>query len=396
MPTIRQLFLEYVGQTSPTPPLFEPVKGDGVFLYDKNGKAYFDMISGIGPSGMGHNVPEVKEAIQKQTDLYLHSMVYGEYAVAPQALFAKELAEHLPRPLNNVFFTNTGSEAAEGALKLAKKYTGRYEVVALENAYHGSTHATMCLMSDPTFNRAYRPMVPGVRFMKVNEPASVEKININTAAVIMETLQGEAGCRELEKDFVQAVRKRCDETGALLILDEIQAGMGRTGKLWAFEHYDIVPDVLLLSKAFGGGMPLGAFISSKQHMEALSNNPILGHINTFGGHAVCCAAAHAHFRVMIKGGVIDTVEAKEKLLRSTLKHPRIEKIHGKGLMLAVELDSPERVFKTIELCMNNGFLSDWFLFNPKCVRIAPPLTITMKQIRDASHIFLECLNKAEL
>src|SRR5882757_9649095 len=335
MPTLRQLFLANNAQTTDFPLLLEFERAEGIYMYDKEGKAFIDLISGIGVSNLGHSNPYVISAIKDQLDKYMHLMVYGEYVQTPQVRFAEKLISILPSNLQSVYFTNSGAEAVEGALKLAKRFTGRQQIIACNNSYHGSTHGALSVMGNEEFKQAYRPLLPGVGFIRFNNPEDLELITDKTACVIIETIQGEAGIRVPDAAYMQALRHRCNETGTLLILDEIQAAFGRTGKLFAFEHFNIEPDILLLAKALGGGMPIGAFIPSNDIMSALKENPILGHITTFGGHPVCCAAGLAALEVLLNENLIETVEAKSALFRELLIHPAIKEFRGKGLMLAI-------------------------------------------------------------
>lgn len=391
MLTLRQLFLANNAQTTNFPLLLEFERAEGVYLYDANGKPYIDLIAGIGVSNTGHGHPYVIEAIKNQLDKYLHLMVYGEYVQTPQVKLAEKLVSLLPDNLQSVYFVNSGAEAVEGALKLAKRYTGRAQVLACHNSYHGSTHGALSVMGNEEYKQAYRPLLPGVGFIRFNEPADLELITTDTACVIIETVQGEAGIRVADVAYLQALSRRCKQTGTLLILDEIQAAMGRTGKLWAFEHYGIVPDILLLAKALGGGMPLGAFVASKQIMSALSENPILGHITTFGGHPVCCAAGLAAMEVLLNENLIAAVAEKEALFRQLLVHPAIKQIRGKGLMLAIELADFDLNKKIIDRCIANGVITDWFLHCSNSMRIAPPLVITADQIKTACGVILEAV-----
>jgi acetylornithine/N-succinyldiaminopimelate aminotransferase len=389
MLTLRQLFLANNAQTTDFPLLLEFERADGVYLYDKEGKAYIDLISGIGVSNLGHSNPQVIQAIKDQVDKYMHLMVYGEYVQTPQVRFAEKLVSILPDNLQSVYFVNSGAEAVDGALKLAKRYTGRQQIIACKNSYHGSTHGALSVMGNEVFKQAYRPLLPGVNFITFNSLPDLEMITEETACVIIETIQGEAGIRVPDIAYMQALRKRCDETGALLILDEIQAALGRTGKLFAFEHFGIVPDILLLAKALGGGMPIGAFISSNKIMDALKENPILGHITTFGGHPVCCAAGLAALEVLLEKDLVSSVAEKEALMRSMLVHPAIKKIRGKGLMLAIELDNFELNKKIIDRCIANGVITDWFLHCDNAMRIAPPLIITPDELKKACEVIVE-------
>jgi acetylornithine/N-succinyldiaminopimelate aminotransferase len=389
MPTLRQLFLSHNAQTTDFPLLLEFERAEGIYMYDKEGKAYIDLISGIGVSNLGHSNPYVVNAIKEQLDKYMHLMVYGEYVQTPQVRFAEKLISLMPPNLQSVYFTNSGAEAVEGAIKLAKRFTGRRGIIAFQNSYHGSTHGALSVMGNEEFKQAYRPLLPGVNFIRFNSTGDLDKINDQTACVIIETIQGEAGVRVPDIEYMQALRKRCNETGTLLILDEIQAAFGRTGKLFAFEHFDIVPDILLLAKALGGGMPVGAFIASNTIMSALKENPILGHITTFGGHPVCCAAGLAALEVLLNENLVAAVAEKAALFRKTLVHPAIKEIRGKGLMLAIELESFELNKKIIDRCIEHGVITDWFLHCSNAMRIAPPLVITDDEIKNACAVILE-------
>lgn len=391
MQTLRQLFLNHNAQTTDFPLLLEFERAEGVYLYDPSGKAHIDLISGIGVSSLGHGNKRVLDAIKEQVDKHMHLMVYGEYVQGPQVKFAHKLASVLPENLQSVYFVNSGAEAVEGALKLAKRHTGQHQVIACKNSYHGSTQGALSVMGNEEYKQAYRPLLPGIGFIEFNNADDLQYITEQTACVIVETIQGEAGVRVPEYDYMQALRLRCDETGTLLILDEIQAAFGRTGKLFAFEHYGIVPDILLLAKALGGGMPIGAFISSNQIMGALKNNPILGHITTFGGHPVCCAAGLAALEVLLGNDLITGVSAKETLFKQLLVHPAIKEIRGKGLMLAVEFESFELNKKIIDRCIENGVITDWFLHCSNSMRLAPPLIITEDEIRKACGVILEAI-----
>lgn len=391
MPTLRQLFLANNAQTTDFPLLLEFERADGIYLYDKAGKPYIDLISGIGVSNLGHSHPKIVEAVKQQAEKYMHLMVYGEYVQTPQVRFAEKLISVFPKNLQSVYFTNSGAEAVEGALKLAKRYTGRHEIIACHNSYHGSTHGALSVMGNEEYKQAYRPLLPGVSFINFNDPADLQSITDRTACVIMETIQGEAGIRVPDIAYMQALRARCNETGTLLILDEIQAAFGRTGKLFAFEHYGIVPDILLLAKALGGGMPVGAFAASHRIMSALKENPILGHITTFGGHPVCCAAGLAALEVLLNENLCSGIAEKEALFRSLLVHPAIKQVRGKGLMLAIELESFELNKKIIDRCIANGVITDWFLHCSNAMRIAPPLIITHDEIRKACAVILAAM-----
>ena len=389
MINLRQLFWQHIAQTSPSPLLLEIERAEGMYLYSPEGKPYLDLIAGIGVSGLGHRHPAVVEAVKAQLDKYLHTLVYGEFVLAPQVRLAERLAQALPDPLDSAYFVNSGTEATEGAMKLAKRYTGRYEIVACKKAYHGSTQGAASLMWPKDFTQAYHPLLPGIRHIEYNCEWCLQQITERTAAVVMETVQGEWGIRPPLEGYLQKVRKRCDEVGALLILDEIQAGYGRTGHLFAFEQYGIVPDILLLAKGMGGGMPIGAFIASQAVMSALSDNPILGHITTFGGHPVSCAAALATLNILIESDLIGQVKAKEQLFLELLQHPAIVEVRSAGLWVAVELEGFEAVQSVIRHCLEKGLITDWFLFNSNSLRIAPPLIITEEQIRWACGVILE-------
>lgn len=392
MLTHRQLFLLNVAQTSNSPRLLEIERAEGMYLYDTQGKAYMDLVSGFAVSNTGHCHPEIVEAIKNQVDLYLHLSVYGEFVQSPQVKLAEKITSLLPETLNSVYFTNSGTEATEGAVKLAKRFTGRSEMMACKNSYHGSSHGALSLMGNEEFKQAYRPLVPGIKFINFNNRIDLEQITTETAAVIIETIQGEAGIRVPDLEYMLLLRHKCSDTGTLLILDEIQSGIGRTGKLYAFEHFGIVPDILLTAKAFGGGMPLGAFIAPKQIMDALKENPILGHITTFGGHPVCCAAGLASLEVILKEDLIKDVPQKEKLFRDLLQHPQIKEVRGKGLMLGVQLSNFNQVESVSKRCVENGVITDWFLHCETALRIAPPLVITEEEIRKACTIILEAIN----
>jgi acetylornithine/N-succinyldiaminopimelate aminotransferase len=391
MLTLRQLFLANNAQTTNFPLLLEFERAEGIYMYDQQGKAYIDLISGIGVSNLGHSNPYVINAIKDQLDKYMHLMVYGEYVQSPQVRFAERLISVLPENLQSVYFTNSGAEAVEGALKLSKRFTGRQEIIAFHNSYHGSTHGALSVMGNEEYKQAYRPLLPGVNFIRFNEVDDLQFITEQTACVIIETIQGEAGIRVPDAAYMQALRTRCNETGTLLILDEIQAAFGRTGKLFAFEHFNIVPDILLLAKALGGGMPVGAFIASNVLMDSLKENPILGHITTFGGHPVCCAAGLAALEVLLEEDLITQVAEKEVLIRQLLVHPAIKEIRGKGLMLAIQLENFDLNKKIIDRCIEHGVITDWFLHCSNAMRIAPPLIITPDEIKKACGVILEAI-----
>lgn len=387
----RQLFLSHLAQTTDFPLMIEVEKAEGVYLYGPNGEKYIDLISGIGVSNVGHRHPKVLQAIQEQLDKYLHLMVYGEYVQSPQVQLAKALCETLPPSLDNVYLVNSGSEAVEGALKLAKRYTNRREIISCVNAYHGSSHGSLSVGGNEIFKRAYRPLLPGIRNIRFGELKDLEFINADTAAIILETVQGEAGVRIAEYGYFQALRKRCNETGTLLILDEIQAGFGRTGTFWAFEQFFIVPDILVCAKGMGGGMPIGAFIANKDVMGVFKNNPLLGHITTFGGHPVSAAASLATINVIREENLLAGVASKANLFKELLCHPKIKSIRHKGLMMAVEFESFEVLKPIIDRAIEKGVITDWFLFCDDAMRIAPPLTISEKEIREACRVILEAI-----
>lgn len=360
-------------------------------MYGSDGKAYLDLISGIAVSAVGHRHPKVIEAIKNQLDHYMHLMVYGEFIQSPQVGLAQLLCDNLPAPLDNVYLVNSGSEAIEGAIKLAKRHTGRSRMVSFKNAYHGSTHGSLSITGNEKLKNAFRPLLPDIIHLDFNKEEQLQLIDNRTACVVAETIQGEAGAVVPDKAFLQALRKRCHDTGALLILDEIQCGMGRTGKLWAFEHFDIVPDILTLAKGLGGGMPIGAFIAPKHIMQCLTNNPVLGHITTFGGNAVCAAAAKATLSIVLKERLWKEAAKKEQLFRQLLTHPTIKNIRGKGLLLALEFESFEQNKRIIDRCLENGLITDWFLFADHCMRIAPPLVISEQDIHKACRIITEAI-----
>ena len=389
--TQREIFLRHVAQTSPAPIGLEIVKAEGCLLYDSSGKEYLDLIGGISVANTGHRHPKVLSAIQQQLDAYLHVMVYGEFVQSPQVQYAKLLTDNLPANLNTVYFTNSGAEAVEGAMKLAKRATNRPGIIAFNNSYHGSTQGALSIMGDEYWRNAFRPLLPGITHCEYNSFAMLEEITSQTACIILEAVQAEAGIIAASKEWIQAIRKKCDETGTLFILDEIQTGFGRTGKLWGFENFDVTPDILLLGKALGGGMPLGSFIVDKELMSVFTASPVLGHITTFGGHPVSCAAGMAAMQVLLEEKWITAIKSKEQLLRSLLIDERILGLQSYGLWMAVEFDSFETNKKVIDACIQNGILTDWFLFAPQCLRISPPLTITEQQLTHAATIIKNAL-----
>jgi acetylornithine/N-succinyldiaminopimelate aminotransferase len=390
--TNRQIFLNHIGQTSPAPLALEIIKAEGCKLYDASGKEYIDLIGGISVCNVGHGNKKVIGAINKQINDYLHVMVNGELVLSPQTAYAKLLTDHLPSSLNSVFFTASGTEATEGAMKLAKRYSGRPYIAAFNDSYHGSTQGSLSIMGSEYWRNAFRPLLPGILHLTFNSYESLEQIDELTACVVAETIQAEAGVIVPDKEWLQALRKKCDDSGALLVLDEIQCGFGRNGTLWAFEQFDIVPDILLLGKALGGGMPLGAFVADKKIMDALTNNPVLGHINTFGGHPVCCTAGNASLDFLLKENIVENVFGKEKLFVQSLNSSKIKSIRSKGLMIALEFESFEENKKIIDLLIDNGVFADWFLFASECLRIAPPLTISNEEIIEASNIINRVLS----
>jgi acetylornithine/succinyldiaminopimelate/putrescine aminotransferase len=393
MLTQRQLFLQHVAQTSDAPLGLEIEKAEGVYLYDVAGKKYIDLISGIGVSALGHCHPNVVQAVQEQAAKYMHTMVYGEYVQSPQVQLAKYLCNVLPSTLNAVYFTNSGTEATEGAMKLAKRYTGKTEIISCYNSYHGSTQGALSLNGDEYFKSAYRPLLPDVRQIRYNNFEDIHLITNKTAAIFLEPIQAEAGVIVPDKGYLQAVRKRCDETGTLLVFDEIQTGCGRTGNLFRFQTENVVPDILLVGKAFGGGLPLAAFVADVAIMQVLQHNPVLGHITTFGGNAVCCAAGLASLQIISEQKLYEQAEQKAQLFIQMLNHPAIQKIHHCGLMMAVYLDNFDHLRKVISECMENGLITDWFLFANNCMRIAPPLIITEEEIKVSCSIINKALDK---
>jgi acetylornithine/succinyldiaminopimelate/putrescine aminotransferase len=389
----RHLFYRHLAQTSSAPLALEIERARGVYMYDKQGKAYLDLISGISVSALGHGHPHVLGAIREQLNRYAHLMVYGEFVQSPQVRLAALLTGCLPAGLDNVYLVNSGSEAVEGAMKLSKRHTGRTEIVGFRGAYHGSTQGALSIGGHEGLKSAFRPLLPDVRLLDYGEEGQLGQISERTACVVAESIQGEAGVVVPSVSFMQALRRRCDETGTLLVLDEIQTGFGRTGRLWAFEHFGIVPDVLCLAKGMGGGLPLGAFVAPREIMRSLTHDPVLGHISTFGGNAVCAAAAHAMLEVLIREKLWEQVPAREARFRELLKHPTVKSLRGKGLLLALELEDGQVNRKVIRKCLERGLLTDWFLYADHCLRIAPPLTIRMEEIDRACRILAEVLDE---
>ncbi|SRR5579871_701373 len=388
----RELFLKHLAQTSPSPLALEITKAEGTYLYDAGGKKYLDLIGGISVCNVGHRHPKVIEAIKKQVDEYLHVLVYGEFIQSPQVHYATFLSQHLPDSLNSVYFTNSGAEAVEGAMKLAKRATNRTQIIAFKSSYHGSTQGALSIIGDEYWRNAFRPLLPDVLHLDHNSLESLESITGKTACVIAEVVQAEKGVYTSTLEWMKSLRKKCTETGTLLILDEIQTGFGRTGSLWAFDQFEIIPDILLLGKALGGGMPLGAFIADRKLMWNLTSDPVLGHITTFGGHPVSCAAGLASTKLLLEECYINEVYKKEKLFRSLLIHPKIKSVRSAGLLIAVEFENFDTNKKVIDECIKTGVLTDWFLFAPQCLRLAPPLIITEEEIKEACLVILRAMD----
>lgn len=391
-----EIFLNHIAQTTDTPYLISVERAEGIYLYSPDGKRYTDLISGIGVSNIGHRHPRVIEAIKDQLEKHLHVMVYGEYIQSSPNLLARKITGLLPKTLNCCYFVNSGTEANEGALKLAKRFTGRTEIVSFRKSYHGSTHGSLSVSGNEVKKQAFRPLLPGIRFIDFNVLTDLEQITEQTACVIMETVQGDAGVRIPSVAYMKALRQRCTKTGALLILDEIQCGMGRTGTLFAFEQFGIVPDILTVAKAFGGGLPIGAFISDRQIMKCLTHDPMLGHITTFGGNPVCCASALATLQVIEDENLLASVEEKGKLFEMLLTHPRIKAIRRIGLLFAIDFESAELVGRIVEEGKKLGIICYWFLSHPNSFRIAPPLTITQEQIKESCSAILQAIDNAYL
>lgn len=395
MQKLASLFEKHQAQTTPHPMGLEIVRAKGCYLYDQNNKRYLDLVAGVSACSLGHRHPKVVRAIKKQLRKYLHVMVYGEFVQKEPVLLAKLLAEHLPEPLDTTYLTNSGTEAIEGALKLAKRVTGRAEIIAANNAYHGNTMGAMSVMGYEERKSAYRPLIPGTSFIDFNDVKAIERITTNTAAIILETIQGGAGFIKPQKGYLAKIKKRCEEVGALLILDEIQPGMGRTGKLFAFMDHNIVPDILVTGKGLGGGLPVGAFIAAQHHMAKLKEAPSLGHITTFGGNPVIAAACRATLSTILSSNLMAKALVKEQLFRELLVHRKIKEIRGKGLMLALIMDSPKSAQQLVKQSLKNGVLLFFLLFESKAVRISPPLTITTKQIRQACKKILQTLDSLD-
>lgn len=393
MSTQRQLFYQHVGQTSQFPLGLDIEKAEGIYLWDTSGKRYIDLISGVSVSNVGHRHPKVIAAIKEQLDKYMHLMVYGEYIQAPQVQLAKAITDLLPQPLDSVYFVNSGSEAVEGALKLAKRFTGRSKIVSFTDAYHGSTHGALSIMGGEAFRYAFRPLVPGITQIRFNNEEDLTLIDNQTACVILDPLHSEAGIKNEENNYLSKLRKRCNEAETLLIYDEVQAGFGRTGTMFFLEQ-SVSPDILVLAKAMGGGMPIGAFISSLEIMNSFTHNPPLGHITTFGGHPVCCASALASLNVILEDKLHLTAKEKgNKLVSKLSRHPQMKAIRQKGLFLACDLADVKTYDRLLKICLGNGLIIDSFLFKPNSFRIAPPLTTTDKQLDEIADLFLYCLDQ---
>jgi acetylornithine/succinyldiaminopimelate/putrescine aminotransferase len=389
-----ETFLNNIAQTSPSPFLISIERAEGIYLYAPDGKRYTDLISGIGVSAIGHRHPKVVQAIKDQVDKHLHVMVFGEYIQSTPNALAEKLLKFLPKNLNCIYYVNSGTEANEGALKLAKRVTGRTEIISCHKSYHGSTHGSLSVSGNEIKKQAFRPLLPGVKFMDFGKMEDLKMITDQSACVIMETIQGDAGVRIPTQAYMKALRKRCTETGTILILDEIQCGMGRTGKFFAFEHFGIVPDILTVAKAFGGGLPIGAFIASKEMMEKFTFDPMLGHITTFGGNPVCCASALATLEVIDEEGLVAQVEEKGKYFEEQLQHPAIKEVRRIGLMFAVDFESAEKVSAIVNKAKEYGLICYWFLSHPYSFRIAPPLTITKDEIHESCQLILKAINNS--
>lgn len=389
----RQIFLQHIAQTSTAPICIEMIKAEGVYLYDIQNKKYIDAIAGFSVANIGHAHPKVIEAVKNQAEQYMHLIVYGEFIQQPQTAYAKLLTEHLPNSLNCIYFTNSGSEATEGAMKLAKRVTGRTKIFAFNNAYHGSTQGSLSIMGSEYWRNAFRPLLPEIYHFDYNDNTVIDAIDNNTACVIIEIIQAEAGIVAPDKNWIQSLYKKCKEQGVLFIADEIQSGFGRTGSLWAFEQFDVVPDILLLGKALGGGMPLGAFIADKNLMYTFTDNPVLGHITTFGGHPVSCAAGKAAFEVLLQEKYIDTVKSKQNILLNNLTKKLIQNINSFGLWVAIAFENFEINHAVVQKCIAKGMITDWFLFAPNCMRIAPPLSITEEEILNLCNIVNESIEE---
>lgn len=389
----RQVFLQHVAQTSSAPIGIEMVRASGIHLWDVEGKEYVDLISGFSVCNIGHSNPAVIKAVQEQAAAYMHLIVYGEFIESPQVQYAKLLTDHLPSTLNCVYFTNSGAEATEGAMKLAKRVTGRSKIIAFTDAYHGSTQGALSVMGGEYWRNAFRPLLPDIQHYTYNDDLVMEAIDSTVACVILETIQAESGIKAPRKEWLEAIRKKCDEHCVLLVFDEIQTGFGRTGTLWAFQQFAVAPDILLLGKALGGGMPLGAFIADRRLMSTLTYDPVLGHITTFGGHPVSCAAGKAAFKVLINSNMMASVKEKERILKSQLQHQAIISISAHGLWMSLQFKDAATNQKVVHQCVKNGLITDWFLFAPDRLRIAPPLIITEQEIRQVCGVILQSIDE---
>lgn len=392
---MKENFFKYQAQTTNNPISLEILRASGSYIYDTNNNKYLDFVAGVSASNLGHNNKKIKKAVLKQINLYWHVMVYGEFIQKPTVKLCKLLSQNLPKLLSNTYLTNSGTEAIEAAMKLAKRVTGKSELIAAKNGYHGNTQGAMSIMGFEERKRAYRPLIPDIKFIEFNNIEDISIITNKTAGVIVETIQGGAGFILPEKNYLKKLKQKCDEVGALLILDEIQPGIGRTGKLFAFEHFDVIPDILVYGKGLGGGFPIGALTTTKKYMALFKQNPILGHITTFGGHPVIAAAAHSNLKETLSSNIMSKIEEKENLIRRILKHKLIIEIRGKGLMLALILKKPDLTKKLVEGCLDNGLILFYLLFEPKAVRITPPLTISENEIKKGCKIILSELDKIE-
>ena len=392
---MKEDFFKYQAQTTNNPISLEILRASGSYIYDTNNNKYLDFVAGVSASNLGHNNKKIKKAVLKQIDLYWHVMVYGEFIQKPTVKLCKLLSQNLPKLLSNTYLTNSGTEAIEAAMKLAKRVTGKSELIAAKNGYHGNTQGAMSIMGFEERKRAYRPLIPDIKFIEFNNIEDISIITNKTAGVVVETIQGGAGFILPKKNYLKKLKQKCDEVGALLILDEIQPGIGRTGKLFAFEHFDIIPDILVYGKGLGGGFPIGALTTRKKYMALFKQNPILGHITTFGGHPVIAAAAHSNLKETLSSNIMSKIEEKENLIRRILKHKLIIEIRGKGLMLALILKKPDLTKKLVEGCLDNGLILFYLLFEPKAVRITPPLTISENEIKKGCKIILSELDKIE-
>lgn len=389
----KELFLQHVAQTSAAPIGLEITKAEGIYLCDTAGKKYVDLISGFSVCNIGHSHPTVVKAVQEQAAEYMHLIVYGEFIESPQVQYAKLLTDHLPPSLNCVYFTNSGAEATEGAMKLAKRITGRSKMIAFNNAYHGSTQGALSIMGGEYWRNAFRPLLPNIFHFEYDDDAVLQSIDSSVACVILETVQAESGITVPRKEWLQAIRKKCDEHCVLLVFDEIQAGFGRTGTLWAFEQFNVLPDILLLGKALGGGMPLGAFIADKKLMSTLTYNPVLGHITTFGGHPVSCAAGKAAFEVLLSGDMITAAKKKESILQEQLNHAAITTKSSHGLWMSLKFKDDATNQAIVHQCVRNGLITDWFLFAPDRLRIAPPLIISEDELSAVCAIIIKSIDE---